>query len=94
MLTLRRGVVVVVAVLLVSGVAWAQTATSESADVAAVHCPLNPVRNLTEQDLGDLLGVVPDARIVAIVEACGVELTDDQLSSLLFIFPEQKSVLD
>jgi hypothetical protein len=60
----------------------------------AADCPLSPVRNLTEQGLVGLLGIVPDARVVAIGEACGVDLTDDQLSSLRVQFVEQASVLD
>jgi curli biogenesis system outer membrane secretion channel CsgG len=60
----------------------------------ATNCPLNLGTSLTEQHLGDLLNVVADARILAIAEACGVELTDDQLSSLRRVFPEQGSILD
>ena len=77
-----KGVVLIVCLVQVSTLC-AQDVTP------AIQCPLTPVRAMNPADLVDILGVLPDARIVAIGVACGVAATDDELMALRERFPEQ-----
>ena len=71
-------------------VCFFQVSTLCAQDVTpAIQCPLTPVRAMNPADLVDILGVLPDARIVAIGVACGVAATDDELMALRERFPEQ-----